>query len=391
MKLLRKTSYLIPLFCFTCFLACQKESSKGDNTDLFNTTDVLEIPIDENISAIGNYYSYFDDKRNVLVIPSVRNELYYFDIDQNKIVKKIKLEEEGPNGVGSVLKINIIEDNKIFVNSTRSLANYIVDSTGTKISTFSMKGNKDLDSRGIIAMPRTSLSRYKQNIIAYPDINTFTDPKTGRRYYNLETKVFANLDMNTSIYTMLPIQFPEKMRGRKGFWDTFHFTPSYDLMGDVLYYTFPGCDSLYAYDLNKKQFKRVLAQSIHESNKSNIFDKQYETLEGMYSTYALNCSYFKVLVDKYNHKIYRIIGHPTENWKNSGNVNDVAISKPCSIQVFDSTTLKFLGETEIYPQNSFDFLDSFVGKRGLYISNNHPQNVKANEENLSYTIFTLKK
>ena len=80
MKLLRKTSYLIPLFCFTCFLACQKESSKGDNTDLFNTTDVLEIPIDENISAIGNYYSYFDDKRNVLVIPSVRNELYYFDI-----------------------------------------------------------------------------------------------------------------------------------------------------------------------------------------------------------------------------------------------------------------------------------------------------------------------
>lgn len=377
--------------CFS--ISCSSKKQGKSINDLFTVTDTLEIPIDENISAIGNYYNYFDDSnyaKNILVIPSLKNELYFFDIDKKTLKKKIKLEEEGPNGVGAILKVNVIDEQYIFVNSTRSLENYLVDTNGIKKKTFSMKGNKELDSRGIIVMPRTNLIHYNQNIIVYPDINLLTDGMTGRSYYKLDDKVFASLDMKTSEYSMLPIQFPLQMRNKEGFWNTFHFTPSYDFMNDNLYYSFPGCDSLYSYDLNKKKIQRISAQSIHEVNKSNIITKQIRTIKELYSTYAANCSYFKVLTDKYNNNIYRIIGHPTEKWKDSGNINDVAVSKPCSIQVFDSK-LNFLGETKIFEQNSYDFLDSFVGKKGIYISNNHPQNTKSNEENLSYTIFTLKK
>ena len=140
MYLLKKYASIL-IVIYMCFsISCSSKKQGKSINDLFTVTDTLEIPIDENISAIGNYYNYFDDSnyaKNILVIPSLKNELYFFDIDKKTLKKKIKLEEEGPNGVGAILKVNVIDEQYIFVNSTRSLENYLVDTNGIKKKTFS--------------------------------------------------------------------------------------------------------------------------------------------------------------------------------------------------------------------------------------------------------------
>jgi hypothetical protein len=383
--------YIYIISFLSCFLIDCRQVETEAREDIFVVSDTLLIPIDNTISAVGNYYNFYYKGKDgeVLVVPSLNNELLFFNISKSSLIKKIKLQEEGPNGIGMFGNINIASEDSIIINGSNPLETYILNQGGNKLSTFSMAKNEELKSRGIVGQPTTSLLWIDKKVIAFAQTNLLTN-KSGENFYQLNVKAFTVLNVENSKYEMLPIKFPTNMSDGSGFWDGFHFTPSIAILNKSLYYTFPGSDSLYSFNLITNQKKQVSASSRNLKEGNGIFEKNFTTITEMFKIYAENCSYVKILTDKYNDRIYRIIAHPIDKWKNSGNMNDVLISKPFSIQVFD-TDLTFLGESGIFPKNSFDAIDSFVAEKGLYISNNHPSNPKVDEEHLSYSIFTLKK
>ncbi|PWK17070.1 uncharacterized protein DUF4221 [Arcicella aurantiaca] len=383
--------YIYVISVLSCFLLNCKQVEKEKRKDIFVISDTLLIPVDNTVSAVGNYYNfnYKGKDGEVLVVPSLNNELLFFNMGKSSLIKKIRLQEEGPDGIGTFGNVNIVSEDSIIINGSNPLETYILDKRGSKLSTFSMAKNEDLKSRGIVGQPTTSLLWIDKKVIAFAQTNLLTN-KLGENYYQLNVKALTALNTETSKYEMLPIKFPTNMSDGSGFWDVFHFTPSVAILNKSLYYTFPGSDSLYSFNLITNQRKQVSASSINLKEGNGVFEKNFTTITEMFKIYAENCSYVKILSDRYNNRIYRIIAHPTDKWKNSGNMNDVLISKPFSIQVFD-TDLNFLGESGIFPKNSFDAIDSFVAEKGLYISNNHPSNPKVDEEHLSYSIFTLKK
>lgn len=77
---------------------------------------------------------------------------------------------------------------------------------------------------------------------------------------------------------------------------------------------------------------------------------------------------------------------PTEK----DNLKKLAYLRPqFSIIIFDQN-LKKIGETKM-PYGRHVAFNHFVSKDGLYISNNHFLNKNANEETLSFSLYTLER
>ncbi|MDF5691464.1 DUF4221 family protein [Aquirufa aurantiipilula] len=355
--------------------------------------DSLEMPVDSTISAVGNYnHVYQKDAKgeSYLVVSNLNNELVYFNLDRRKIVKRIKFQQEGPHGIGYIGNFNFYSEDTIVLKGLNPLETYSLNTGAKKISTFSTSKFAGFQAREILGQPTTSISIYDQYVIQFTQALLLRDLSSNRKYFDLNSKAFALLDLTNGEYTFLPIKFPITMHDKKEFWDLFHITPSSAIIQDKFYYTFPGSDSLYFYNINTKQVKQVSAPSIHSVHGNGVVVRKFTSLEEYFDVYAQNMSYVKILADGNNNRIIRFIAHPTKKWKNSGNLNDVLISKPFSIQIFDSD-LNLLGETDVFFDNLYDFLDSFVGEKGLYISNNHPENAKIDERFLSYSIFKIGK
>lgn len=377
--------------------SCNQSSSDKEtlqNEKLIVKYDSIKIPVDSTISAVGNYnHVYYGDSkgRTYLVVSNLNNELVYFDLIKKKIGHRIKFHQEGPDGIGYIGNFNFFSKDTIIIKGSNPLENYLLSSNGKKISTFSTFKFTDFRAREILGQPSTNISIFDKYSIQFTQALLMNDYVNNRKYFDLNSKAFALLDLSTGNYTFLPIKFPRTMHDKNENWDLFHFTPSSAIIRDKFFYTFPGSDSLYCYSINSKQVKQVSAPSRHSKvGNGVILRKKNTSLEEYFDVYAQNFSYVKILSDENNDLVFRFIAHPTKKWKNSGNLNDVLISKPFSIQIFDSN-LNLVGETNIFFDYEYDFLDSFVGQKGLYISNNHPENAEINEKYLSYSIFKTKK
>ncbi|SFP50503.1 protein of unknown function [Pseudarcicella hirudinis] len=376
------------------FWHCAKNENNNSQHEILTVTDSLKIPVGETISAEGNYYSFFKSDtltgKEILYIPTLKNELLSYDINQGKQVRNLTFQKEGPDGIGDFFVINEINNDSIILIGKNHYSIYLMNSQAKKMATFSMKATGELSTREIFIMPTLSLLHADNKVIYQVHPAILLNEKSGKRYFDLNVKVFLSLDLKTGIFSMLPVKFPNFMANKNEYWDIFHFKTGSDLLGNNLIYTFSGSDSLYSYNLKTGLKKQVSAISKHVRKGNGVFQRKYTTVEGLLSVFAENTSYVQVLADPFRNRIYRFVAHHTDEWKKSGNLNDVLIYKPFSIQIFDGD-LNFLDETEIFSKQSFDFIDAFVGKKGLYISNNHQANPNIDENYLSYSIFSLKK
>ena len=376
----------------SCFQTTADKNSLQNDKLIIKYENTM-LPVDTTISAIGNYNNVFHKDSNggiYLIVPNLNNELVYFDLRKKKIVNRIKFQEEGPNGIGHIGNFNFNSNDSIILKGLNPLETYCVNSKGNKVSTFSTSKFPDFQSREILGQPTTNISIFDKYAIQFTQALLLSDYSNNKKYFDLNSSAFSILDFKTGNYSFLPIKFPEFMHDKKQYWDLFHFTPSTSIIEDKFYYTFPGSDSLYFYNLNSKEIRQVSLPSIHSKDGNGVVVKKFTSIEEYFEIYAQNFSYVKILSDRKNNRILRFIAHPTQKWKKSGNLNDILISKPFSIQIFDSN-LNFLGETGVFSDKEYDFLDSFVGEKGLYISNNHPENPRINERFLSYSIFKFSK
>jgi hypothetical protein len=85
---------------------------------------------------------------------------------------------------------------------------------------------------------------------------------------------------------------------------------------------------------------------------------------------------------------YRLNLLPIESPKKMPDDGTLLLGKPVSIQIFDSL-FNCIGET-LLPINKVKIFDYFIASKGLYISNNHPDNPDFKEDSLNYTIYVPK-
>ena len=99
-----------------------------------------------------------------------------------------------------------------------------------------------------------------------------------------------------------------------------------------------------------------------------------------------NPAYHNIMYDKYRDVYYRIAEFPYEFKPNESAFDDPK-GREFSIIIFDKD-LNIIGETK-FPGNKYFYKMSFVGRDGLYISENNEANPEFDEDKLVFACFTL--
>ncbi|MCW5885123.1 MAG: DUF4221 family protein [Candidatus Kapabacteria bacterium] len=145
--------------------------------------------------------------------------------------------------------------------------------------------------------------------------------------------------------------------------------------------------TIFKYDKigNLISYKIIKSKYIQEFSK-------YDTTLGKKFSYnnkhqIMKPEFFKILYDNYNKVFYRINKHKQE-FEVNGIVNDY-YDCSWSISILDSN-LNLIYE-QLFPPKNFYFLNTFVTKEGLIISNNNPNNPNYDENYFSFSLFKLMK
>ena len=165
----------------------------------------------------------------------------------------------------------------------------------------------------------------------------------------------------------------------------FYYT-DLDLNLKNLIVSFPVDEKIYLRDINGKLIKEVEAKSDYLNINFNSFKVVGQAASEKY--FLDNPSYNRILSDPYRKVYYRFA---LQKYEGKGNVPTLMMSSymPLSVIILNEQFEK-IGET-LLPADKHFILNAFVGKKGLYISNAHPNNPENDENKLSFTCYQLVK
>lgn len=202
--------------------------------------------------------------------------------------------------------------------------------------------------------------------------------------FDESTKLELEFDVNTRKSSFKNVLYPTTYRDQ--IWGMSHAIPCrvMNAKGQFIY-SFGIDPLLYVTDFNTTQSYNAKSDYIDEIKP---FDKK-GGLDANKNYFIETPYYGEILYDSYRNVYYRFARREIPITDSQGNIN-IWENKPCSIIILDEQFQK-IGETLLEPNKSYYPRDSFIGKKGLYISNNHPQNPALDENKLKFTIFKLTK
>lgn len=126
---------IIPILFLFAFASCGKksnsENSESENIleNLTYSVDTLVIDSGQEIMAIAaGFFTPFaptQDKSQLLVFESSSSTLDLVDLEENKLIRKIPYEKEGPNGVGTYVQtLQSLSDSNFFLHSNEKIGIY---------------------------------------------------------------------------------------------------------------------------------------------------------------------------------------------------------------------------------------------------------------------------
>ena len=394
------TSFICLVSCI-CLFACQdspKESIAIYDIGLAESKKIV-LPVDENTYYLSKSIFQFeeDDKEYLLFgnLEKRQHELLIYDIEKQNLHKRIPLEKEGPNGVPGIWGCIPFFDSKTFLVSQHNSGRMsIIDGEGIVVQKYSMRQFSDKTKRrGLWVDSRFGVSffytpSFIKDSIVYFSNGIFIQYKINQR---LDREVWKTIPMfnslnlkNGHIHT-LPIKYPDifeddvKVPAGGGY----EFTYDYNYKQERLVCSLTGYDSIMVTDdlkqvrwyNGKSRYLKSMRPKVYEADG---FDWLREATE--------NPAYHNIMYDKYRDVYYRIVELPYELKQNESPF-DTPKGREFSIIIFDKD-LNIIGETK-FPGNKYLYKMSFVGRDGLYISENNLANPEFDEDKLVFACFKL--
>jgi len=341
-----------------------------------NPSKTIKLKIDE-VTTIATAYIQYDDKTNKLYMLSENtNILNVFNLNEKKIIKKIKFKNEGPNSVGLISGFYYKNKDTIFVFSLWQNRIYLCDENAK------IKNKYDLPDWKDSHFPVSIVKRF--NKLYYVNNKLYF---SGDYAPILKEKNNINPLVEYDISTKKAIHIGE-VPVRLGYKNWGNLTSTYIGFATPNSIVF-GCnilDSLVIYNTRTKKINEFAVKSkfftvkdIHPfSNSPNIKAKDY--IER--AKHQLSQPYYiGVLYDKYR-KLYYVFVRYKSSYKNfiSGKVQRTGI-------IILNNKFNKLGET-IFTRVGMS--NSFITKDGLYIINENAYN-EIDDNYFQFDCFQLNK
>ena len=377
-----KCTHLLLVFAISVTCTSKPDQANvGDGRVLLVPTGKLELPLDSTTSqhvAIEHFTDKKTGKGYFVCNNSTARRLLFYDEEKKELAFVARFADEGPNGVGQMCDFYVHSLDSIFL--TRPPVQFILADTSGKVK-------KRYDLRGATNQSAMAFCTVTgQNAIPVKGQNFyfFRWPDGVNRDWSVLKRPFlGQLDLASGEVAILPAHYPASYMDHH--WSVIHKQAGIVQapMGFVL--NFPASDSVYAWQGGKTTAHYAASRFITAPLKP--VDKEPNTeLEIDRPIIEQQC-YAGLGYDSYRQVYYRIAWHPHDDLSNVGNILRIYAEKTCSIIVLDKN-LNIIGET-LLPRDRYFTMCWFIGPKGLYLSDAHPDNPDLNEDVLSYTLFTL--
>ena len=381
------TSFICLVSCI-CLFACQdspKESTATYDIGLVESKKII-LPCDENTYFLSkSIFQFEEDGKEYLHFENSRKGLYEiitFDLEKQEVHKRIPIEPEGPNGIPAMYGSKPYPDSK----------NYLIfQGKAFRISQMNGEGivdrNYQLKSPGrfvrVILSTFCYLPSFVRDSVLYFDQRVASKKKRNLPNY----PIFAALDLNTGELDWASLNFPTTFNG-----DYSHiqsgdsFTYDYNYKDDRLVCSFIESDSIMVTD--------DLSTVKWYNAKSRFLDSMIpyinDPTEDVYDLIRKEekPKYWHLMYDKYRDVYYRFAEMPCELAENEDPYDEFAPrAREFSVIILDKD-FRIIGETK-FPGKKYFYKMSFVGRDGLYISENNLANPEFDEDKLVFACFKL--
>ena len=389
---MNRTLLFISFFFILTLVSCQP--SKNNNGKRQNEVELvaekqLVFPLDEQTYYLSKSMFQFEENgKEYLHFENTRKSLYnivIFDIENRQIAKQIPLHKTGPNGLPAVFGsrpspgaqyILVAQNNISRISSINDkgevIRNYNFQTPESQFTSLHL--GSYYNTPGFV---KDSCLFLKIGI-PKPDMKREDWPKT---------HMFASLDLRTGKVKWVPIFYPpifkeeyENIDGGYG------FSYDYNYKENRLICGFFGYDSLMVTD----DLKHIRWYNAKSRYLKSMRPKLGNAMAGINSIieFCETPKYWHIMYDKYRNVYYRFAEMPYKLAPNESPYDEPK-GKEFSVIVLNAD-FEIIGETK-FPGKKYFYKMSFVGREGLYISENNLENPQFDENKLVFTCFKIKK
>ena len=341
----------------------------------------ITLPIDERTYYLSRSIFQFEEEgREYLHFENTelgQYDIVIFDLAKQSEHKRISLSKDGPNEVIGLIGSRTYNDSTIYLFEHSIGRTSVMNGEGKVTNRYQVQGADGVYLQNIVSSYFHMPSFIKDTVI-YVSQNLSKRNIKKEEWKNIP--IFASLNMKDSTIEMVPLFYPsiidKDVDNPAG---GYEFSYDYNYKDRRLICSFQGYDSLMVSD----DLKTV-----------KWYDGRSRYLQSMRPSIPEASNGIRALVElkeraKYSHIMYdyRFVEHTHELLPDESPYG-YAKSREFSIIVFNNQ-FEIIGETK-FPGNKYFYNMSFIGKDGLYISENNGKNPEFDENKLVFACFGLK-
>ena len=386
---MRHSSIFLFLLNVILLSACQSKFNEQKTlyTKQLEKSKQISLPIDENTYFVSRSIFQFEENGKEYLFFENREKGMYdfvlFDLKDQKEAKRIPIQREGPNGVPAMKGSRPFPDSNTFLVFQHNISRIsLLEGNGHVIKNYPIRADGKFVDANLSSI--ASWPTFSRDSVVY--FNQYSKGRGSRIGYD-RIPLFASLDLRTGKTDWPSLYFPtrfdgdySRIKGDDG------MAYDYNVKENRLVCSFDFYDSIMVTD-NLKDVKWYNAKSKYlKSMKPNV-DNHTNDLNALIK-YMEKPKYFHLLYDKYRDVYYRFAIMPCELAKNESPYDYFAPKAREFSVIILNNEFEIIGETK-FPGNKYFYLMSFVGKDGLYISENNLANPEFDENKLVFSCFKL--
>ena len=389
---MKKIHWLIVGISLIILVSCQSKQESMEpvyKTELVETKKIT-LPVDENTYYLSKTIFHFEENGKEYLSfgnqtkRQYATEIIIYDLDSQDIHKRFPLLKEGPNAIPAAYGAVPLRNSNTFIYFQSNIGRVTLSDNNGQVprrySITSPDGNPVYFTEGL------SYARFPSFMI---DSTIYVAQNAGKpsvkRHEWGTIPMFASLNLRNGKVQRSSICFPSIFDNDvKDVTSGYSFVYDYNYKSNRLICSFLGFDSLMVTD-DMKNIRWFDGKSRYLKRMRPVLREGVDGFAGLIKEKEA-ASYSHIMYDKYRDIYYRFAEMPCELGPNEYVYNDQK-AREFSVIIFDKD-FRIIGETK-FPGNKYFYKMSFVGRDGLYISENNEANPEFDENKLVFACFGL--
>ena len=380
---------IIQLLILVHLCACGSSKSGEDieYTMELKESKKITLPIDEDSYYHSRYMFQFEEGENELLVfqntEKGTHKIIVFDISNQKIFKEIPIKREGPNGISSLYGCYPFSDSRTFLLFQHNVGRTSVyTDQGEVVKNYSTRDSDGAFINNVITSNLYSPCFIKDSnlYLANDDVHRNMKDKDWQYAHILRAQ-----NLKTGENWKLPLFYPSAFNMNvKNPSAGYGYSYDFNHKANVLVCSFCGYDSIMVAD-DMKKVRWYNGKSRYLKSLHPVVGESADGFEWI-GEYRRSAKYWHLMYDKYHDVYYRFAEMPCELGPGEYPLDEPK-AREFSVIVFDKD-FNIIGETK-FPGSKYFYKMSFVGRDGLYISENNLANPDFDENKLVFACFKL--